>query len=93
MKLPLSGSEENFTDFVYGSDSFGKQHNNCYGFALDWFRGGGKQKLQPGQLSKTLKPDDDLTQPKVLKERVIADLATKKNGGYVVSPCVKCKEG
>ncbi|ABT15453.1 hypothetical protein FR483_N168R [Paramecium bursaria Chlorella virus FR483] len=91
--LPLSGSEENFTDFVYGSSRWGKKNNNCYAFALDWFRAGGQNKLQPGQLSKTLKSDDDLTDPKTLKARVIADLATKKDGGYISSPCVKCKEG
>ncbi|AGE49301.1 hypothetical protein ATCVBr0604L_852L [Acanthocystis turfacea Chlorella virus Br0604L] len=90
-KLPLSGSEEPFTDFVYGS-GIGKQSNNCYSFAIDWY-GKNKKKLQPGEISKTLKPDDDLTDPKVLKERVLADLATKKDGGYLGKPCVKCKEG
>jgi hypothetical protein len=90
-KLPTSGSEELFTDFVYGS-GIGKQSNNCYSFAIDWF-GKNKRKLQPGEISKTLKKDDDLTDPKILKERVLADLATKKDGGYLAKPCVKCKEG
>jgi len=90
-KLPLSGSEELFTDFVYGS-GIEKKSNNCYSFAIDWF-GKNKKKLQPGEISKTLKSDDDLTDPKTLKERVLADLATKKNGGYLGKPCVKCKEG
>ncbi|AGE50300.1 hypothetical protein ATCVCanal1_764L [Acanthocystis turfacea Chlorella virus Canal-1] len=91
VKLPTSGSEEMFTDFVYGS-GIGKQSNNCYSFAIDYY-GKNKRKLQPGEISKTLKPEDDLTDPKILKERVLADLATKKDGGYLSSPCVKCKEG
>lgn len=90
--LSLSGAEEPFTNYVYGSEKWGKRNNNCYGFALDWFKASENRKLQPGELSKTLKPYDDLTSPKVLKERTISDLGTKKNGGYVSSPCVKCKK-
>ena len=91
--LPLSGSEEPFTNYVYGDEKWGKRNNNCYGFAIDWFKASEKRKLQPGELSKTLKPYDDLTVPKILKEKVIADLETKTNGGYTASPCVKCKKG
>jgi hypothetical protein len=90
--LPLSGSEEPFTNFVYGGERWGKRNNNCYGFALDWFKSSENRKLQPGELSKTLKPYDDLTDPAVLKKKVISDLDTKTNGGYVSSPCVKCKK-
>ena len=90
--LPLSGSEEPFTDLVYGSEKWGKRNNNCYAFAIDYFKASDHKKLQPGDLSKTLKSNDDLTDPKVLKEKVIADLGTKENGGYVASPCVKCKK-
>lgn len=91
--LPLSGSEESFTQFVYGSERWGKRNNNCYGFAIDYFKASENRKLQPGEISKTLKSRDDLTDPKILKEKVIADLDTKANGGYVISPCVKCKQG
>lgn len=91
MKLPNSGSEEPFTDFVYGK--WGKRHNNCYAFAIDYFRGKMNKKLQPGELSKTLKQDDDLTDPKTLKDRVMADLATKTDGGYLTTPGSKCNEG
>lgn len=87
--LPLSGSEEPFTNYVYGSEKWGKRNNNCYAFAIDWLKASEKRKLQPGELSKTLTPYDDLTNPKILKERVVADLG---NGGYVSSPCVKCKK-
>jgi hypothetical protein len=90
--LPLSGSEEPFTSYVYGSEKWGKRNNNCYGFAIDYFKASEQRKLQPGELSKTLKPYDDLTDPKTLKERTISDLGTKKNGGYMASPCVKCKK-
>jgi hypothetical protein len=91
-KLPLSGSEETFTDFVFGSPS-GRRSNNCYSFAIDWLENKNK-KLQPGEISKTLKNNDDLTDPKTLKARVMSDLATKKNGGYIPSsPCIKCREG
>ena len=91
LKLPLSGSEEPFTNTVYGR--WGKKSNNCFGYAIDWFRGNGSKKLQPGEISKTLTPGDDLTNVKTLKARVISDLETKKNGGYATSPCVKCKQG
>ena len=89
----MSGSEEPFTDFIYGTDRWGKKNNNCYAFAIDYFRGNMNKKLQPGELSKTLKRDDDLTDPKILKERTLSDLATKKNGGYLAGPCEKCKKG
>jgi hypothetical protein len=92
-KLPSSGSEELFTDFVYGSVKFGKRTSNCYAFALDHLGKNMNKKLQPGELSKTLKQDDDLTDPKTLKDRVMADLATKKDGGYLTTPGSKCNEG
>lgn len=91
--LPLSGAEEPFTNYVYGGDRWGKRNNNCYGFAIDFFKASENRKLQPGELSKTLKSHDDLTDSKILKERVTSDLATKTNGGYTASPCVKCKQG
>lgn len=90
--LPLSGAEETFTNYVYGSERWGKRNNNCYGFAIDYFKASENRKLQPGELSKTLKSRDDLTDPKTLKTRIIDDLKTKTNGGYVASPCVKCKK-
>lgn len=90
-KLPTTGTEEPFTPFVYG---FGveKRSNNCYAFAIDHLEKKFK-KLQPGELSKTSKKDDDLTDPKTLKERILADLATKKNGGYLSTPGALCKSG
>jgi len=90
-KLPLSKSELPFTPYVYGSGTE-KRSNNCYAFAIDWLERKNR-KLQPGELSKTLKKDDKLTDPKTLKERVLADLATKKDGGYISTPGAKCHEG
>ncbi|ABT14576.1 hypothetical protein NY2A_B177R [Paramecium bursaria Chlorella virus NY2A] len=89
----LSGSEEPFTNFVYGTDRWGKKQNNCYAFAIDYFKGNMNKKLQMGELAKTLKPSDDLTDPKTLKQRTLEDLGTKKNGGYAAGPCEKCKKG
>ena len=89
----VSGSEEPFTDFVYGTDRWGKKNNNCYAFAIDYFRGNLNKKLQMGELAKTLRRNDDLTDPKILKQRTLEDLATKKNGGYAAGPCEKCKPG
>lgn len=90
-KIKPSGSEELFTDFVYGS-GIGKQSSNCYAFAIDWL-GKDKRKLQPGELSGTLKAYDDNTDPKILKAHILADLKTKKNGGYITTPGAKCKPG
>lgn len=87
--MSKTNSRELFTEYVYGS-GLGKQSNNCYAFAIDWY-GKNKKKLQPGELSKTLQPGDDLTDPKTIKERVIADLKTKKNGGYLLTSKTKCK--
>jgi hypothetical protein len=91
--LPLSGAEEPFTNFVYGGNRWGKKNNNCYGFAIDFFKASENRKLQPGQLSKSLKFYDNLTDPKTLKEKVLSDLKTKENGGYAAYPCEKCKKG
>ena len=91
--LPLSGAEEPCTNFVYGGDRWGKRNNNCYAFAIDWFKASENRKLQPGQLSKSSKFYDNLTDPKTLKKLVMSDLKTKKNGGYAAYPCEKCKKG
>ncbi len=80
---------ELFTDFVYGS-GIEKQSSNCYAFSIDWL-GKEKKKLQPGEISKTLKDSDDNTDPKTLKKHILADLKTKKNCGYLSTPSAKCK--
>lgn len=91
-KLPTSGGEEQFTNATFGSKQ-GIADNNCYGYAVDWYRDSGGEKLQPGELSGTLRPADDLTRCDVLSQRTLADLATKAGGGYPVRPAARCKPG
>ena len=90
--LPMSGGEEQFTEGVYGSGK-GISSNNCYAFAVDWYRDGGNEKLQPGELSKTVRPEDDATRCPDLLRLAMADLNVKKGGGYMVDPDTPCKAG
>lgn len=90
--LPQSGSEEEFTQAVYGS-ARGKASNNCYAFAVDMYEDGGHKKLQPGELSGNVESTDDLTQCPKLNERALQDLRSKTDGGYVVDPNVPCRSG
>lgn len=88
-KLPMSGSENEYTDLVWGSPE-GVSGNNCYGYALGVYMDGGYRKLQPGELAGTDKDDDDLTNCGVLRRRTLEDLG---KDGYVVNPEVACKKG
>lgn len=88
-KLPLSGTENEFTDLVWGSPE-GVSGNNCYGYALGVYMDGGYRKLQPGELAGTDKDADDLTNCATLKRRTLEDLG---KDGYDVSPEVACKSG
>jgi hypothetical protein len=90
-KLPLSGSEEQFTNLVWGSPE-GISGNNCYGYAMGVYRDGGYKKLQPGELAGTASIDDDLTKCDVLRKRTLEDL-TSGRGGYAARPEDKCKAG
>ncbi len=90
--LPLSGSEEQFTEGVYGSKQ-GIGSNNCYAFATDWYRDGGKRKLQPGELSGAVKPGDDATKCPDLMRLALSDLNFRKKGGYAADPDKPCKKG
>lgn len=87
--LPLSGSEKEYTDLVWGSPE-GVTGNNCYGYALGVYRDGGYDKLQPGELAKTSKPGDDLTDCATLRKRTLEDLG---KSGYVVDPKKACTAG
>jgi hypothetical protein len=95
-KLPLSGSEEQFTNLVWGSPE-GIAGNNCYGYAMGVYRDGGYKKLQPGELAGTASIDDDLTKCDVLRKRTLEDLTSGREGrathGYAVRPEEKCKAG
>jgi hypothetical protein len=91
-KLPTSGSEETYTNFVYGSPK-GKVNNNCYAWAIGHYRNSGGVKLQPGDLSGALS-DMSLSSCKDLKKRVMADSrAPGQKAMYVVNPRARCRKG
>lgn len=87
-RLPLSGSEETFTDLVYGTRR-GKDNNNCYGYAIDEYRNSGATKLQPGNVSRS--PGEmSLGSCASLRRRTLADL---KGRAYAVDPARACRPG
>ena len=91
-KLPLSGSEETYTNAVYGSPK-GKRNNNCYAWAIGHYRNGGGVKLQPGNLAR-LTGNMSLTSCKDLKKRALADAkAPGQKSMYVVKAASPCKQG
>ena len=91
-KLPTSGSEETYTNFVYGSPK-GKVNNNCYAWAIGHYRDSGGVKLQPGDLSGAL-TDMNLSSCKELKQRVLQDSkAPGQKAMYVVNPRTRCNKG
>lgn len=90
--LPTSGSEETYTNFVYGSPK-GKVNNNCYAWAIGHYRDSGGVKLQPGDLSGAL-TDMNLSSCKELKERVLKDARSPgQKAMYVVQPRARCMKG
>lgn len=87
-RLPLSGSEDTYTDLIYGTKR-GKGNNNCYGYAIDHYRNAGNDKLQPGNVSKS--PGDlNLGSCSALRLRTLADL---KGRAYTVDSDTACKPG
>lgn len=91
-KLPLSGSEETYTNAVYGSPK-GKRNNNCYAWAIGHYRNGGGVKLQPGNLAR-LTGNMSLKSCKDLKKRALADAkAPGQKSMYVVKPESPCQAG
>ena len=87
--LPVSGSEQPFTDLVYGTPR-GKGNNNCYAWAIDDYRNGGNRKLQPGNLSGKAGQNMDLGSCQAITSRAMADL---KDRGYAASADTPCKRG
>lgn len=87
-RLPLSGSEDTYTDLTYGSGR-GKGNNNCYGYAIDYYRNSGNDKLQPGNVSRT--PGElNLGSCSALRRRTMADL---KDRAYTTEAEAPCKSG
>lgn len=87
--LPVSGSEDVFTNSTYGSRK-GKNNNNCYAWAIDAYRNKGGHKLQPGNLSGA-KGDVDLASCAALTTRAAKDLV--RRGAYRVPAETACKKG
>lgn len=87
--LPVSGSEEPFTDLTYGTPR-GRGNNNCYAYAIDSYRNAGASKLQPGNLSLRNGAAMNLSSCDAITTRAMADL---KNRGYAAPPESACKKG
>lgn len=91
-KLPSSGSEETYTNKVYGSNK-GRKNNNCYAWAIGHYRNSGGVKLQPGDLAK-LSGNLSLKSCKDLKKRALADSkAPGQKAMYVVKANAPCGKG
>lgn len=93
--LPLSGSEDVYSNAVYGSTR-GKGNNNCYAWAIDEYRNSGNDKLQPGNMSASPRTMS-LRSCADMRSRALADLRGRGGGGsrgaYVVDPDTACKRG
>jgi hypothetical protein len=94
--LPVSGSEDVFTDVTYGSRR-GKGNNNCYGWAVNEYRNSGNTKLQPGNLSRRADNNaagaNSLESCKAIVDRAVDDLRTRNKGGMRVAAEVPCPRG
>lgn len=86
--LPVSGSEQVFTEQTYGTKR-GKGNNNCYGYAIDKYRNFGSRKLQPGNLAKQA-GQLDLASCAALTARAMKDLKRK---AYVADAQSACRPG
>lgn len=62
---------ETYSDLLYRT-SVGIRNNNCYAWAIDFYRNAGEDKLQPGELAGITTPVD-LRDCKDLRDRVLAD--------------------
>lgn len=92
--VPSSSESSNspFTNLVYNK-SWGKEHNNCYAYAIDHFSPSTDEKLQPGDLSSPPnKKDLSLKKCGSLEARAAADLGSR---AYKISGSADttCKAG
>lgn len=88
-RLPLSGSEEPFSDMSLFSARRGKDNNNCYAWAIDKYANSGDTKLQPGNLSRAA-GTMNLSSCGALRQRTLADL---KGRAYAEVPEKPCRTG
>lgn len=87
-RLPVSGSEQVFTNATYGSRR-GKGNNNCYAWAIDKYANSGNRKLQPGNMSGA-RGDVNLSSCAAVTSRAAADL---RDRAYKVAAEAPCKKG
>ncbi len=89
--VPSSSESVNspYTNLVYNK-SWGKEHNNCYAYAIDHFSPSTDEKLQPGDLSGKFRDKDMSLTCSSLASRVSADLGSR---AYKVSGSGTCKPG
>ena len=85
--MPLSGSEETFSEDTYGTTK-GRLGNNCYQWAIDAYSDRKNFKLQPGQIAG-IDTDIDLSDCRDLKRRVLADLKGDIYSANADKPCRK----
>lgn len=71
--MPVSGSEETFTNLTYGTNR-ARVNNNCWAWAIDAYADHGNRKLQPGNLSGSANVDLNLTNCDDVRRRALADL-------------------
>lgn len=85
--MPLSGSEETFSELVYGTTR-GRLGNNCYQWAIDAYSDRANFKLQPGEIAG-IETDIDLSDCRDIKRRVLADLKGDVYSANADKPCRK----
>lgn len=91
-KLPLSGSEETFTNKRFGSPR-GVRNNNCYAWAIGHYDGSGGVKLQPGDLAG-VRSRMSLASCTDLKKRALLDSrAPGQKQMYATRPLQPCQKG
>jgi hypothetical protein len=81
-------SDSPYTNLVYNK-AWGKEHNNCYAWAIDHFSPSTDEKLQPGDLSNPRGKAMSL-KCSSLVSRVAADLGSR---AYKVPAAGQCKPG
>lgn len=88
-RLPVSGSEDVFADVTYGAPR-GRGNNNCYAWAIGDYRNRGGHKLQPGNLARVPRRDEQPTTCAAISAAAAADL---KGRSYRVDPERECRRG
>ena len=88
MPSSSESSDSPYTNLVYNK-AWGKEHNNCYAWAIDHFSPSADEKLQPGDLSSPRGKAMSL-KCSSLASRVAADLGSR---AYKAPADGQCKPG